>query len=129
MGSVAVQDNNATLEGLDTVFLASYDPQTHESYYACEHCDVKLDPKAKHTIEAVVDRLVIDEKIRTRLSDSIETALKWGEGSILVMHQEPSPVPTDKWISLHPKPPRLSGVFAGVIDADAFSRGDLIVGE
>src|SRR5207249_10647401 len=30
---------------------------------------VKLDPKAKHTFEAVVDRLVIDEKIRVRLRD------------------------------------------------------------
>lgn len=63
---------------------------------------VKLDPKAKHTIEAVVDRLVIDDKIRTRLSDSVETALKWGEGTLLVMHQEPGPVPTETWIeTLH----------------------------
>src|SRR5438552_11750043 len=39
---------------------------------------IKLEPKAKHNIDVVVDRLVIDEKIRVRLSDSIETALKWG---------------------------------------------------
>ncbi|MBI2947218.1 MAG: excinuclease ABC subunit UvrA [Verrucomicrobia bacterium] len=51
---------------------------------------VKLDPKQKHTIEVVVDRLVIDEKIRIRLSDSVETALKWGEGALLVLHQPPS---------------------------------------
>jgi excinuclease ABC subunit A len=50
---------------------------------------VKLDPKEKHTIEAVVDRLVIDERIRVRLSDSIETALKWGEGTLLTLHQLP----------------------------------------
>ena len=50
---------------------------------------VKLDPKEKHTIEVVVDRLVIDEKIRVRLSDSVETALKWGEGRLLVLHQPP----------------------------------------
>jgi len=50
---------------------------------------VKLDPKAKHTIEAVVDRLVIDEKIRVRLSDSVETALKWGQGVMLTLHQAP----------------------------------------
>ncbi len=50
---------------------------------------VKLDPKQKHTIEAVVDRLVIDEKIRIRLSDSVETALKWGEGVMLTLHQLP----------------------------------------
>jgi excinuclease ABC subunit A len=48
---------------------------------------VKLEPKEKHTIEAVVDRLVIDEKIRVRLSDSVETALKWGEGTLLTLHQ------------------------------------------
>src|SRR6516164_54034 len=49
---------------------------------------VKLDPKQSHTIEAVVDRLVIDEKVRIRLSDSVETALKWGEGTLLTLHQE-----------------------------------------
>ena len=47
----------------------------------------KLDPKQKHTIEAVVDRLVIDEKVRVRLSDSVETALKWGEGVLVTLHQ------------------------------------------
>jgi len=51
---------------------------------------VKLEPKEKHTIEAVVDRLVIDEKIRVRLSDSVETALKWGEGVLLTLHQTPA---------------------------------------
>jgi excinuclease ABC subunit A len=50
---------------------------------------VKLEPKEKHTIEPVVDRLVIDEKIRVRLSDSVETALKWGEGVLLTLHQTP----------------------------------------
>jgi excinuclease ABC subunit A len=63
---------------------------------------VKLDPKERHTIEAVVDRLVIDEKIRVRLSDSVETALKWGDGVLLTLHQLPdaqpavvTPKPTD----------------------------------
>jgi excinuclease ABC subunit A len=50
---------------------------------------IKLDPKAKHTIEAVVDRLVIDEKIRVRLSDSVETALRWGQGVLRTLHQAP----------------------------------------
>jgi excinuclease ABC subunit A len=50
---------------------------------------IKLDPKERHTIEAVVDRLVIDEKIRVRLSDSVETALRWGEGVLLTLHQAP----------------------------------------
>ena len=37
----------------------------------------------------MVDRLVIDEKIRVRLSDSVETALRWGEGVLLTLHQVP----------------------------------------
>jgi excinuclease ABC subunit A len=52
---------------------------------------VRLDPKAKHTIEAVVDRLVIEDKIRVRLSDSVETALRWGKGVIVALHQPPEP--------------------------------------
>jgi excinuclease ABC subunit A len=63
---------------------------------------VKLDPKQKHTIEAVVDRLIMDDKIRVRLSDSVETALRWGEGRLLTLHQEPGAEPTSPWIeTLH----------------------------
>ncbi len=47
----------------------------------------RLDPRQKHTIEAVVDRLVVDPSARPRLSDSVETALKWGEGRVLVLSQ------------------------------------------
>ena len=54
---------------------------------------VRLEAKQRHTIEAVVDRLVIDEKIRIRLSDSVETALKWGEGVLLTLHQLPDGAP------------------------------------
>ena len=43
-----------------------------------------LNKKVKHTIEAVVDRLAITDGIRTRLSDSVEMALKLGSGSIIV---------------------------------------------
>ena len=46
--------------------------------------EVKLEKNIKHTIEAVVDRLVIKEDIKGRLSDSIETALKLAEGLVIV---------------------------------------------
>ncbi|HSA09251.1 MAG TPA: excinuclease ABC subunit UvrA [Candidatus Paceibacterota bacterium] len=66
---------------------------------------IKLDPKQRHTIEAVVDRLVIDEKIRVRLSDSVETALRWGDGVLLTLHQAPdaaaSPPPASWVETLH----------------------------
>jgi excinuclease ABC subunit A len=58
---------------------------------------VQVEPKAAHTIEAVVDRLVVDKKIRVRLSDSVETALKWGEGRLVTLHQKPGDDPA-RWI-------------------------------
>ncbi|MBD3296175.1 MAG: excinuclease ABC subunit UvrA, partial [Candidatus Omnitrophica bacterium] len=44
----------------------------------------RLNKKVKHVIEAVVDRLIIKPDIRTRLSDSVETALKLGKGTMYV---------------------------------------------
>ena len=63
---------------------------------------VKLDKKKFHHIEAVVDRLVMDDKIRVRLGDSVETALRWGDGVLLALHQLPSAVPGTEWVeTLH----------------------------
>ena len=46
--------------------------------------EIKLDKNKKHNIEAVVDRLVIKEGIEGRLSDSVETALKLGDGLVII---------------------------------------------
>jgi excinuclease ABC subunit A len=46
--------------------------------------EIVLDKKKKHTIEVVVDRLVIREGVQTRLADSLETALKLSEGLVLI---------------------------------------------
>ena len=43
-----------------------------------------LDKKKKHTIEIVIDRITIDNAERARITDSVETAVKVGGGSILV---------------------------------------------
>ncbi len=43
----------------------------------------KLDKNRHHNIELVVDRLNISAKTRSRLADSVETALKWGNGVLL----------------------------------------------
>jgi excinuclease ABC subunit A len=45
---------------------------------------IELDKKAKHTIEVVVDRLVLKPDIRSRLTDSVETALREGKGVLLL---------------------------------------------
>jgi excinuclease ABC subunit A len=46
--------------------------------------EIILDKKFKHTLEIVVDRLVIKKEMGKRLADSVETALTHGEGSIVV---------------------------------------------
>ena len=43
-----------------------------------------LDKNKNHTIEVVVDRLVVKSGIETRLADSIETSLELGEGNLIV---------------------------------------------
>ena len=42
--------------------------------------DIQLKKNEKHTIEVVIDRLVVREGMESRLADSLETALKLGEG-------------------------------------------------
>ncbi|MDX9793073.1 MAG: excinuclease ABC subunit UvrA [Kiritimatiellia bacterium] len=44
----------------------------------------RLDKNKAHTLEAVVDRLVVGEGVRRRLTDSVELALKQGEGLVRV---------------------------------------------
>lgn len=46
--------------------------------------NIKLDKQKKHTIEIIVDRIVISEDARKRLSDSVETALESANGIIIV---------------------------------------------
>ena len=46
--------------------------------------DIVLEKNKKHTVEIVVDRLVIKDGIRSRLTDSLETASKLADGLVLV---------------------------------------------
>ena len=45
---------------------------------------IELDRKKKHNIDLIVDRLVIKEEIRSRLAESIETALKYANNLVLI---------------------------------------------
>ena len=46
--------------------------------------EIPMDKNKKHNIEIVVDRLVIKESIRSRLTDSLETVFSLSEGSVIV---------------------------------------------
>lgn len=45
---------------------------------------IKLEKNKKHNIEVVVDRLVIKEEVRSRLADSLETAVALSDGLVIV---------------------------------------------
>ncbi len=46
--------------------------------------EIVLDKKFKHTIETVIDRLVVKSSMGKRLADSVEMGLAHGEGSLIV---------------------------------------------
>lgn len=50
--------------------------------------EIKLDKNIKHTIDIVVDRLVIKDDIRSRLSDSVDSALKAADGKVTILTVE-----------------------------------------
>src|SRR5262249_32124467 len=52
---------------------------------------IELDKKAKHDIALVIDRLVLKPEIRSRLTDSVETALREGKGVLAVTDESANP--------------------------------------
>ncbi|WP_226643319.1 excinuclease ABC subunit UvrA [Mesobacillus subterraneus] len=46
--------------------------------------EIELEKNKKHSIEVVIDRIVVKEGIAARLADSMEAALKLGEGNVLI---------------------------------------------
>lgn len=46
--------------------------------------EIELEKNKKHSIEVVVDRVIVKEGAEGRISDSLETALKLGEGNVIV---------------------------------------------
>ncbi|MEO6913862.1 MAG: excinuclease ABC subunit UvrA, partial [Candidatus Baltobacteraceae bacterium] len=50
---------------------------------------IVLDKKRKHTIEVIVDRLVMKPDIRKRLTDSIETTLRLSTGIVTALVEDP----------------------------------------
>lgn len=52
--------------------------------YDITESEIKLEKNKKHTIEIVIDRIVVKEGIESRLSDSLEAALKLAEGLVII---------------------------------------------
>jgi excinuclease ABC subunit A len=57
---------------------------------------ISLDKKRKHTIEVIVDRLVMKPEIRKRLADSVETTLRLSTGIVTVATPSTRPVLSER---------------------------------
>ena len=57
---------------------------------------IRLGKGVTHTIEVVVDRLIIKDGVRTRLADSVDTALKWGVNRLVVLRRMEGAEP-ERW--------------------------------
>ncbi|MEO8874400.1 MAG: excinuclease ABC subunit UvrA, partial [Polyangiaceae bacterium] len=76
--------------------------------------EIELDGKKPHDLDVVIDRVVASEKFKGRLTDSVELALKIGEGRLLVAVEGEEPfwlserfACIDCGISLPPIEPRM----------------------
>ena len=50
--------------------------------------EIKLDKNRKHTVEIIVDRLVLKDGVRPRVAESVETSMDMGEGLVTVLVEE-----------------------------------------
>jgi excinuclease ABC subunit A len=50
--------------------------------------EIKLDKNRKHTVEIIVDRLVVKDGVRPRVAESVETSMDMGEGLVTVLVEE-----------------------------------------
>ena len=56
----------------------------------------ELDKNKKHDIDIIVDRIIIKEGIRSRVLESIETALDWSHGLLIILNGEEEKLLSDK---------------------------------
>lgn len=50
-----------------------------------------LDPRKNHSIEAIIDRIIVKEDSEPRISDAVQVACKYGEGLVTAIYQQPGP--------------------------------------
>ena len=63
--------------------------------------DIEMERYVKHDIDVVVDRIAVKDDIRTRVTDSVETALKLGKGLIRIWYEIPGSPPAEMIQSEH----------------------------
>lgn len=65
--------------------------------YTLDTDEIKLDKQTKHTINVIVDRIIIKDGINRRLTDSLESALKLAEGLVELQYNDTSLLMSTKY--------------------------------
>ena len=55
----------------------------------------EIDPRREHVLEAVIDRIIVRDDIASRLGESVQLAVRHGEGLLIACYQEPPPPDAD----------------------------------
>lgn len=88
LGPLARQRKGQYKEIIEKMRKAGYNKMRIDGIIADLSEPIELDKNLKHDLEVIVDRIMLDEESKTRLADSLETALKLGEGVLKVQVQK-----------------------------------------
>ncbi len=82
--------------------------------------DIELDKNLRHTVELVIDRLVMKPDLRSRLTDSVECALRESDGSVIMVTVPRSGEPVETEFSTNYACPE-HGISFGELEPRLFS--------
>ena len=82
--------------------------------------DIELDKNLRHTVELVIDRLVMKPDLRSRLTDSVECALRESDGSVIMVTVPRSGEPVETEFSTNYACPE-HGISFGELEPRMFS--------
>jgi excinuclease ABC subunit A len=88
LGPLARQRKGQYKDVIEKMRKAGYNKMRIDGIIADLSEPVELDKNLKHDLEVIVDRIMLDDDSKTRLADSLETALKLGEGVLKVQIQK-----------------------------------------
>lgn len=89
-------------------------------FYNLSEDDISLEKTFKHTIEIVVDRIVIKDGIAGRIAEAVELAIDEGDGLVVINYQEPEAEAADRLFSTKLACPE-HGVSIGEMEPRTFS--------
>ncbi len=85
LAPICRQQKGTHKEILDRLIKEGYIRVRHNKEYKLIEEMEALDKNKKHDLDIVIDRLMLNKKDHTRLSDSLEAALSWGKGLALAL--------------------------------------------